>query len=103
MFDARGPHSLGTSIPTGAWTHVAIVSVAPNLSVYVNGALVTTVAGTQFGLGHDPFYIGHVAGCSGGAVMMDDVRILSRAMSAAEVAAIGAPTTTLGPTRVTSR
>lgn len=90
IFDAGGPHSLGTSIPTGVWTHVAVVSspMSPNLSVYVNGAVVSTVSATQFGLAHAPFYIGHVAGCPGGAVMMDDVQVLSRAMSAAEVAAI---------------
>ncbi len=45
---------------------------------------------TRFGLAHDPFYLGHVAGCPGGAVMLDDVQVVSRAMSAAEVAAIGA-------------
>jgi fibronectin type 3 domain-containing protein len=93
VFDARGPHSLGISLPTGVWTHVAVVSspASPNLGVYVNGALASTVATTQFGLTHAPFYIGHVAGCASGAVMMDDVQILSRAMSPAEVAAIGAP------------
>jgi fibronectin type 3 domain-containing protein len=90
IFDAGGPHALGTSIPTGVWTHVAVVSspASPNLGVYLNGALVSTVSATQFGLGHAPFYIGHVAGCPGGAVMMDSVQVLSRAMSAAEVAAI---------------
>ena len=88
---ARGPHSLGTSIPAGVWTHVAVVSTSSNLGVYVNGAAVSTVPATQFGLAHAPFYLGHVAGCPGGAVMMDDVRVLSRAMSAAEIAAIGAP------------
>jgi len=92
VFDARGPHSLGTSIPTGVWTHVAVVSspASPNLSLYLNGALAGTVAVTQFGLSHAPFYIGHVAGCPGGAVMMDEVQVLSRAMSAAEVTATAA-------------
>ena len=90
VFDARGPHSLGASVPAGVWTHVAVVSTSSNLGVYVNGAVVSTVSATQFGLAHAPFYLGHVAGCPGGAVMMDDVRVLSRAMSAAEIAAIGA-------------
>ncbi|HEX3765559.1 MAG TPA: S8 family serine peptidase [Kofleriaceae bacterium] len=91
VFDAHGPHAIATSIPVGAWTHVAVVfsPTSPNLTVYVGGAPVGTVASTQFGLAHDPFYIGHVAGCPGGAVMMDSVQVLSRAMSAAEVAAIG--------------
>jgi fibronectin type 3 domain-containing protein len=97
VFDARGPHAVGSSVPAGAWTHVAVVSAASSLSVYVNGAVVGTVPGTQFGLAHAPFYIGHVAGCAGGAVMMDSVQVLSRAMSAAEVAAIGArPPSTAG-------
>jgi alpha-N-arabinofuranosidase len=91
VFDAGGPHSIGTSIPVGVWTHVAVVSTFSNLSVYVNGALVGTVSATQFGVGHAPFYIGHVAGCPSGAVMMDSVQVLSRALSATEVAAIGAP------------
>lgn len=89
IFDGGGPHSVGTSIPVGVWTHVAIVSTSPSVTVYVNGAAVGTLSATQFGLAHDPFYIGHIAGCPGGAVMMDDVQVLSRAMSAAEVAAIG--------------
>ncbi|HEX8107870.1 MAG TPA: S8 family serine peptidase [Kofleriaceae bacterium] len=93
IFDAGGPHSLGTSIPTGVWTHIAVVGsqTSPDLSAYVNGALVSTLPATQFGLAHAPFYMGHVAGCPGGAVMLDSVQILSRAMSAAEVAAIGVP------------
>jgi fibronectin type 3 domain-containing protein len=104
IFDAGGPHSLGASIPTGVWTHVAVVSsqTSPNLSVYVNGAPVSTVSATQFGLAHDPFYMGHVAGCPGGAVMLDNVQILSRAMSAAEVAAIGALPPPAPPASVTA-
>jgi hypothetical protein len=90
IFDGGGPHSMGTSIPVGVWTHVVVVSASSNLSVYVNGALAGAVSATQFGLAHAPFYIGHVAGCPGGAVMIDQVQVLSRAMSAAEAAAIGA-------------
>jgi hypothetical protein len=91
IFDARGLHSVGTSIPTGVWTHVAIVGsrTSGSLSVYVNGALVSVVPGSLFVPAQAPFYVGHVAGCPGGAVMMDNVQVLSRAMSAAEVAAIG--------------
>ncbi|HEY6177695.1 MAG TPA: S8 family serine peptidase, partial [Kofleriaceae bacterium] len=93
IFDSRGLHSIATSIPIGVWTHVAIVGsrASFSLSVYINGTLISVVPQTLFGLAHAPFYIGHVAGCPGGAVMMDSVEILSRAMSASEVAAIGAP------------
>jgi fibronectin type 3 domain-containing protein len=93
IFDSRGLHAVATSIPTGVWTHVAVVGSRAtfSLNVYVNGTLVSVVPNSLFGLSHAPFYIGHVAGCSGGAVMMDSVQILSRAMTAAEVAAIGAP------------
>jgi hypothetical protein len=92
IFDSRGLHSIGASIPIGAWTHVAVVGsrASFSLGVYVNGSLVSVVPQTLFGLAHAPFYIGHVAGCSGGAVMMDSVQILSRAMSADEIAVLGA-------------
>jgi subtilase family protein/concanavalin A-like lectin/glucanase superfamily protein/fibronectin type III domain protein len=92
IFDARGLHTVAASIPTGVWTHVAIVGSRSSFSldVYLDGALVSTVSNSLFGLAHAPFYIGHVAGCPAGAVMMDNVQILSRAMSAAEIAAIGA-------------
>ena len=104
VFDSRGPHPIGASIPVGAWTHVAVVAspASPNLSVYLNGALVGTVPSTLFGLAHAPFYIGHVAGCSGGAVMMDDVQVLSRAMSATEVAAMAAPASAIASDATTA-
>jgi hypothetical protein len=97
IFDARGLHSVGASIPTGVWTHVAVVGsrTSFSLSVYLNGTLVSVVPQSLFVPAQAPFYIGHVAGCPGGAVMMDNVQVLSRAMSAAEVAAIGAPPSAL--------
>lgn len=94
LFFSRGgaATSAGTSIPAGVWTHVAVVEVptSPALHFYVNGAevrAVDPVTGT-FQVGN-PLTIGHVAGCASDAVMMDDVQILSRALSPAEVATIG--------------
>jgi len=70
---------------------VVQVPTFPGLHFFVNGVEVaaTGAASGSFTLGH-PLSIGHVGGCAGDAVLMDDVQVLSRALSAAEVAAIGA-------------
>ncbi|HEX3478031.1 MAG TPA: fibronectin type III domain-containing protein [Kofleriaceae bacterium] len=94
LFFSRGDAhtAAGTSIPAGVWTHVAVVelSTSPALHFFVNGVEVsaTDPVSGNFTLGN-PLSIGHVAGCASDAVMMDDVRILSRALSAAELADIG--------------
>lgn len=97
--------SAGTSVPAGVWTHVAVTQVNGTMAWYVNGVQTATAAFSQNNLASPPLYIGHVAGCAGGAVLMDDVRILSRALSAAEVAVLGTlppPPTNLHVTAKTS-
>lgn len=81
--------SAGTSIAAGVWTHVAVTSDSATMHVFVNGAQVASAPFTPDNTLTAPLNIGHVAGCAGGAVMMDEVQILNRAMSATELAAIG--------------
>jgi fibronectin type 3 domain-containing protein len=79
----------GTSIPVGVWTHVAVTSADGTMHVFVNGVETSSGAFTPDNTQSAPLGIGHVAGCAGGAVLMDDVQIVSRALSSAEVGVLG--------------
>jgi len=97
-----GTRNFGTSLPAGAWTHVAFSfeQTAGQLVMYVNGR---QVASTAYSPGNSitgtPLTIGHVGGCAGGAVLVDELRIFSRTLADSEVAALGsvppAPTLTV--------
>jgi hypothetical protein len=88
----NGSHTMlaGTSsLPLSAWTHVAGVWDGTTLRLYVNGTQVrsTPLSGTA-SQADQPLYVG------GNAVwgewfqgLIDDVRVYSRALSAAEVQA----------------
>ncbi|MDB4956616.1 MAG: cell wall-binding protein [Myxococcales bacterium] len=78
------------SLPVGIWTHVAVTKLSGNASLYLNGTLVTTGTFTAGASTSAPFQIGTAGSCgNGGAVIVDDVRILSRAMTTAEIVDIG--------------
>jgi hypothetical protein len=82
--DARGT----AAIPTGAWTHLATTYDGSVLRLYVNGAQVRSLAAGgsisvstgQLKLGGNAIWSEWFAG------LMDDVRIYSRALTAAEIA-----------------
>jgi hypothetical protein len=59
------------------------------LHLFVNGVETNSAAFTPDNTLQTSLSIGHVGGCGGAAVLMDDVQILSRALSSAELAAIG--------------
>jgi len=83
--------SFGTSLVPGAWTHLAVTMDGDsNLVAYVNGVQVASSLFTVIAHSALPLELGHVGGCAGGAVLLDEAQISSRAMSAAEVATIGA-------------
>ncbi|HEX8110755.1 MAG TPA: fibronectin type III domain-containing protein [Kofleriaceae bacterium] len=95
--DASGLHfagqtqtvAAGASVPVGVWTHVAVTYASGTMHTFVNGVETASGAFTPDNTLQAPLNIGHVAGCAGGAVLMDDVLILGRAMSGTEVSAIG--------------
>jgi concanavalin A-like lectin/glucanase superfamily protein len=103
-----GMLGFGTSLPAATWTHVAFSydATAGQLVMYVNGQQVASSAyAPRNGLPATPLTIGHVGGCAGGAVLVDELRIFSRTLTASEVAALGAvpPAPTLTVTAPSAR
>jgi hypothetical protein len=95
-FSGWGPDlSAGTTLPLGTWKHVAVtVSGGSSVKFYVDGALVSS--GTWTGgtlatnMSNKGFSVGNTTnGCADGAVI-DDVRVYSRALSAADVSELAA-------------
>jgi fibronectin type 3 domain-containing protein len=96
-----GTRSFGQSIPVNTWTHVAFTYANGTLTMYINGAQVAQSAYTPNNpLTSAPLTVGHVGGCAGGAVLVDEVRIFSRALTSQEIASYGAvpPAPTLSGT-----
>ncbi len=95
--DASGLHfagqtrtvAAGASIPVGVWTHVAVTYGSGTMQFFVNGVETASAPFVPDNTLQAPLNIGHVAGCAGGAVLMDDVLIAARAMSSTEISAIG--------------
>jgi fibronectin type 3 domain-containing protein len=79
----------GSPLPIGTWTHVAVTSDGTTLVQYLNGIQTATSLLTVSSHGALPLDLGHVGDCGGGEVRVDEVQIYSRALSAAEVAALG--------------
>jgi hypothetical protein len=95
-----GTRSFGTSLSAGVWTQVAFTydATTSTLAMYVNGAQVATSAYRPANpLASAPLTFGHVGGCAGGSALIDELRIFSRTLSAAEIALLGSvpPATTL--------
>jgi hypothetical protein len=78
-------------VPANDWTHIAVVGDGTNFRIYVKGAVSQTAAFQKTDGTNATYYI---AGNTGGttesyAGMVDDFRIYSRALTAAEIQQIG--------------
>jgi Ca2+-binding RTX toxin-like protein len=87
--------SAASRLPLNQWSHIAVTYNTAvggsTLAIYVNGALVTTVAGPNQNLlaGNQPLRIGNSNAqiSEGFNGMIDEVRVYNRALSAAEIQA----------------
>lgn len=85
-----GIRSFGTTLTPGTWTHVAVTETGGVEHLYLNGVEVANGAYTAATRVTDPLQIGNSGGCgNAGDVLVDDVRIYSRALAANEVSDIG--------------
>ena len=87
-----GTRSFGTTLAANVWTQVGFTydSTTTTLVTYVNGAQTTSSAySPKNSLTTVPLTFGHVGGCAGGAVLIDEVRIYSRVLTGAEMAGFG--------------
>ncbi len=86
-----GTRAFGANLVAGTWTHVAFTYGAGTLKTFVNGVQTSTGAYTPSNpIAGTKLTVGHVGGCAGGAVLVDQLRIYSKALSASEVANLGA-------------
>ena len=81
--------SFGSALTVGAWTHLAVTFDGATLHALINGVEVSASALTVVAHGALPLELGHVGGCPGGAVWIDEAQIWSRELTAAEVASLG--------------
>ena len=81
--------SFGSSLVVGDWTHVAVTYDGTTLVHYMNGVQTASRSFTVPNHARLPLDLGHVADCTGGEVLVDETQIYSRALSSAEVAALG--------------
>jgi len=81
--------TMSYSVPTLEWRHLAVVKNGASLTYYSNGTSVNTSV-TTADMASLPFYIGGDTGGEKISGFIDDVRIYNRALSASEIAALGA-------------
>lgn len=82
-------NSFGTTLPANTWTHIGVTYSAGTMHLYLNGVEVATAPYTPGNTLNGPLQMGHVGGCPGGQVGMDEVQIYSREIAPSEVAVLG--------------
>lgn len=84
-----GVRAFGSSLPVGNWVHVGVTQDAGTMRLYLDGAQVASFANTPSNPYAQPLFFGHTAGCAGGAVNLDEVRIFSRGLTTPEMTTFG--------------
>lgn len=96
MFGDFSVGCAGPAVTDGRWHQLAITRDGTGRAVYVDGTLCASGAAVGMAPGTQPFVLGRRAGYPGPYYqgVIDDVRVVARALSAAEIAAdyaVGAP------------
>lgn len=81
--------SFGSRLAANTWTHVGVTYASGLMHLYLDGVEVASGAYTPGAVSGLPLEMGHVGGCNGRAVALDEVLIYSRALTATEVATLG--------------
>ena len=85
----NGTVTFGQSLSTTEYTHVAVTHNVGTMRVYVNGDAIGSAPYMPANSAPGPLTMGHVAGCNGGPVLLDEVQIYSRELSAADIEILG--------------
>lgn len=89
FFSGATTSSFG-SLAANTWTHVAVTSRNGSATFYVNGQPVGSGTFTAGAVLDDPLQIGNAGSCgNGSAVLIDEARLYSSALTASEVASLG--------------
>jgi hypothetical protein len=90
-FTAGSITPFGTTLPVRTWTQVGVVQHSNTIVLYLNGVRVNASSAFAAGTSIAPtMQIGDVGGCgNGGPLLVDEVKVFSRALTAAEMAALG--------------
>jgi fibronectin type 3 domain-containing protein len=87
-----GTRNFGQSLVVGDWTHIAVTypgGAGATMRLYINGVEVATGAYSASNSLSAAMSFGHVGGCAGGQVILDEAQIYSRQLSATEVGTFG--------------
>lgn len=82
-------NSFGTMLAANTWTHVGVTYAAGTMHMYLNGVEVATAPYTPGNTVNLPLQMGHVGGCAGGQVGIDEVKLYSRDLTPSDVATLG--------------
>jgi len=85
--------TIAPALAANTWTHIGVTyagGAGGTMTFYINGSAVgTTTYTASNSLTAQGLAFGHVGGCGTGQVLLDEVQLLSRVLSAAEVALVG--------------
>lgn len=82
-------NSFGTMLAANTWTHIGVTYSAGTMRLYLNGVEVATAPYTPGNTLNTPLQMGHVGGCPGGKVGIDEVQLYSREITPSDVATLG--------------